>query len=352
MDYDKEHLKRIKIYEKKIKAIYEQFAGKAALMGVSVPNFNPDKPFFFKDYPQLKQRIDNLVNWLYESVYGVIVNGVESEWTLANNKNNELCNVIFADNINKLPKLLERRYFKNNHSARDAFLKMRRNGYTLSDRVWKYTNQYKEEIEMGLDLGLRKGTSAAELSREMRTYLKNPQKLFRRVRDQHGNLHLSKRAKAYHPGRGVYRSSYKNALRLTGDTINNAYRTSDYERIKDLDFVVGVKIELSNNHTLNGQPFTDICDDLQGEYPKDFVFKGWHVKCRCKRKTILKTPEELESDNELILEGKEPIQKSKNTISDTPKQYKSWLKDNNDKIKTAKTLPYFLLDNKKYTKLN
>ena len=58
------------------------------------------------------------------------------------------------------------------------------------------------------------------LSRDVRRYLRNPDKLFRRVRDKHGNLRLSKAAKAYHPGRGVYRSSYRNALRLTA-TENN-----------------------------------------------------------------------------------------------------------------------------------
>ena len=44
--------------------------------------------------------------------------------------------------------------------------------------------------------------------------------------------------------------------------------TADYERWQQLDFVVGIEIKLSNNHTLNGMPFTDICDKLKGRYPK------------------------------------------------------------------------------------
>ena len=102
------------------------------------------------------------------------------------------------------------------------------NGLNLSDRIWNYTNSFKEEIEMGLDIGLGEGKSASELSSELKRYLNNPDELFRRVRDKHGNLHLSSRAKAYHPGRGVYRSSYKNAMRLAGTETNMAYRITSY----------------------------------------------------------------------------------------------------------------------------
>lgn len=137
----------------------------------------------------------------------------------------------------------------------------------LSDRVWRYTEQFKSEIELGIDIGLRDGLSADELSRDLRQYLQHPDKLLRRVRDEHGNLVLSKAAKAFHPGQGVYRSSYKNARRLAATETNMAYRTADYVRWQQLDFVVGIEIHLSNNHTLNGVPFEDICDFLQGRYP-------------------------------------------------------------------------------------
>ena len=109
----------------------------------------------------------------------------------------------------------------------------------LSERVWNLTEQFKEELEMGLDLGLRDGISAVEMSRTLRAYLRNPDALFRRVRDEHGVLHLSERAKAYHPGRGVYRSAYKNARRLTSTEVNITYRTADHLRMQELDFVVG-----------------------------------------------------------------------------------------------------------------
>ena len=147
-----------------------------------------------------------------------------------------------------------------------------------------------------MDVGIRNGLSADDMSQELRQYLKYPDKLFRRVRDEHGELQLSKRAAAFHPGRGVYRSSYKNARRLAATETNIAYMTADYERWQQLDFVVGIEIKLSNNHTLNGMPFTDICDKLKGRYPKDFKFTGWHPHCRCRAVTILKTDDEIAED--------------------------------------------------------
>ncbi len=196
---------------------------------------------------------------------------------------------------------------------------------------------------MGLDIGIRNGRSAEELSRDLRDYLRNPDKLFRRVRDEHGQLQLSKRAAAYHPGRGVYRSSYKNARRLAATETNMAYRAADHARWQQLDFVVGIEIRLSNNH-----PVHDICDDLKGRYPKDFKFTGWHPLCRCHAVSILKTPEELMADNKRILEGEEPVAESVNTVNDVPKKFKEWLSDNKERAKRSFTVPYFITDNKKY----
>ncbi|MDR2382476.1 MAG: hypothetical protein LBD76_01135 [Prevotellaceae bacterium] len=41
----------------------------------------------------------------------------------------------------------------------------------LSDRVWNYTDQFKTEIEMALDLGMRDGVSAVEMARNLKQYL-------------------------------------------------------------------------------------------------------------------------------------------------------------------------------------
>lgn len=174
--------------------------------------------------------------------------------------------------------------------------------------------------------------------------------LFRRVRDEHGALHLSQRAKTYHPGQGVYRSSYKNARRLTATETNIAYRTADHLHRQDLDFVVGIKIQLSNNHTLNGEPFVDICDHLQGNYPKDFKFVGWHPHCRCFATNIFKTEEERREDLRRMLKGQDsiPANKSKNYVADVPDAFKAWCRLNAGRVERAKSLPYFIKDNRGY----
>ena len=260
-------------------------------------------------------------------------------------------NKIVGASVGKPSQEQYRRYFSNREDAREAFLARKQQGLSFSDRVWRYSDLYKHEIELGIDVGLRAGTSADELSRELRSYLKFPDKLFRRVRDERGALVLSKAAKAFHPGQGVYRSSYMNASRLAATETNIAYRTADYERIKDLDFVVGIEVHLSSNHTCKGGEgvFRDICDELQGKNPKDFKFMGWHPHCRCYTTTILKTPAEIAADDERILRGEEPVDgESMNRVDDVPDAFKQWLGDNQERAATSYSVPYFLKDNMQY----
>lgn len=341
--YDSQHWRNQAAYERQVDAIYRAAAKEAAALGVSIKDFNPDRLFSFSDYPNTRKKIEKLLNDLQSGVTAVIVNGIRSEWTLANNKNDELARQVFGESIGELTKEQERRYFSTNGAARDAFIKRKTDGLGLSDRVWKYTNQFKEEIELGLDLGIRSGRSADEMSRDLRNYLQHPDKLFRRVRNKHGQLVLSQRARAYHPGRGVYRSSYKNARRLAATETNIAYRTADYERWQQFDFVVGIEIKLSNNH-----PEPDICDDLKGRYPKDFKFTGWHPHCRCHVETVLKTPDELIADNRRIMEGGKPTETSVNTVADVPQAFTDWVEANRERMTAAKSLPYFIRDNSKY----
>lgn len=350
-DYDKTHLRNMAAIGTRIDRIFKKAAEEAAKIGVSMKATLPeDRIFSFDDYPQTKKQIDRLMTALQESMETTIVNGVRSEWTLSNNKNNALASRIFGDNLGKLSKEQYKRYYSTNGNALDAFIKRKENGLTLSDRVWKYTDAFKKEIEFGLDLGIRSGENASSLARSLQEYLQYPDKLFRRVRDKHGILRLSKAAKAFHPGRGVYRSSHKNARRLAATETNIAYRTSDHLRWQQMDFVVGIEIKLSNNHTLNGMPLTDICDTLKGRYPKDFKFVGWHPHCRCHVVTVLKTEEEMMRDTQRILNGEQPLKGSVNTIKSVPSAFKDWVYKNEERFKSAKSLPYFVRDNKKRVK--
>lgn len=336
------HRKNIKTAENLITRLYNTFVRKFALLSQLITINLDEKPFKFANFPSILRISNRYFDDFRKNMQVSIINGINASWSLSNNKNNELARAVFGDKIGKLSQQQYRRYFSTNLAARDAFINRTLQGMTLSDRVWKYTNQFKTEIELALDLGIRNGLGAAEMTRDLTMYLNNPNELFRRVRDEHGDLVLSKAAKEYHPGQGVYRSSFKNAKRLAATETNIAYRMADNARWQQMDFVVGVQVNLSNNHTLNGKPFTDICDELQGKYPKDFVFNGWHPNCRCFATPILKSEEEF---------FKGTNSHSSNEVDDVPNNFKNWVEENAEKLSRATTLPYFVEDNEKYITL-
>lgn len=347
--WQKQHLKNIARYEKEVTEIYNTAIAEAVRIG-QMATFDPSKPFTFADYPLTSKLITKLLKKISKNVEGTITSGIDTEWQLSDAQAEELAATLFGDLSTQLMELRKRSYQQRRENAREAFKTRKEAGLSLSDRVWRYTNQFKEEIEMALDLGLREGKSADVLSRDVRKYLNNPDMLFRRVRDEHGVLHLSQRAKAYHPGQGVYRSSYKNARRLTATETNIAYRTANHQHAQLMDYIVGIRINLSNNHTLNGEPFVDICDYLKGDYPKDFKFTGWHPLCRCFATNILKTEEERRKDTERILRGEQPIDpsESKNYVADVPDAFKAWCRLNAGRVERAKSVPYFIRDNRAY----
>lgn len=350
--YDKKHLRRLSAYQQQIDNIFNTAAKEAAAIGAAV-DLSGNEAFTFADYPLTHKKIDSLLKSLARNITLVVVNGIKTEWDWANSKNDELVKFALDGKESELLAKLRDKYFSSHAAAKKAFLARRVNGLSLSERVWNYTEGFKEEIEMGLDLGIREGKDAASMAMDLKQYLRHPDTLFRRVRDEYGILHLSKRAKTYHPGRGVYRSSYKNARRLAATETNMAYRTADYERWQDLDFVVGIEISLSNNHTCLGadgkpHPFHDVCDELAGRYPKDFKFTGWHPHCRCRCVPILMTEEELMEGNRRIMRGEELSDESENMVEDVPQKFKDWLKNNQERAKRSTSVPYFVSNNEKY----
>ena len=348
--YERQHIANLAKYGRWIDAIFKQAAVEAASISHVISNFDDSRVFSFNDYPITQGMVQSLLSRLGNSVETAIVNGINAEWTLANNKNNELSRLVFGENVGRLTQEQYRRYFSTNGQALDAFLQRKEQGLNLSERVWRYANDFKNDIELGLDVGIRNGLDAPAISRELQQFLQHPDMLFRRVRDEHGDLVLSQRAADYHPGQGVYRSSYKNARRLAVTETNMAYRSADYERWQQLDFVVGIEIKLSNNHTVHDSkgnliPLYDICDELKGRYPKDFKFTGWHPHCRCHVETILKTEEELMEENRAILAGEEPSYASANRVDEVPDNFKQWVVNNQLRLSNARSVPYFMAQN-------
>jgi hypothetical protein len=347
-EYENEHNRKTEEYVRFLDNIYWA-AVNELLRHVMRHNINLDKPFQFSDYPQAKVAAEKIISELHAKMKSVITAGSRDQWLYACKKNNDFIKHVF--DISKLPENVLRRYQGNNLTELNEFQNRSVNKLNLSERIWNNTQQAYTQIELAVDIALSEGNSAQELSRNVRKYLIDPEKLFRRVSDKYGNLKLSKAAAEYHPGRGKYRSSYKNAMRLARTEINMAYSQAEQLRIKELDFVVGFEIRLSNNHTLNGEPFKDICDELAGKYPKSFNWGAkWHPQCRCQRYTILMDPEEFNNDtlNELkaAINGTEYKKySSKNTVRDVPDAFKEWIADNLERSQGWKSQPYFIKDN-------
>lgn len=344
--YNIQHLKNIEKYAAEIRKIYISVIKDISNISQNV-SLNKNSEFYFRNYPELNKKVNKLLFEMNKQIYGTTVSGINTEWDLAVEKNNILAQYVFGKDLKDLPVQVRDKYFSNNAAARKAFVYRKENGLGLSDKVWNNTRQFKKELELALEVGIGKGKSAESIARDVRQYLNDPDKLFRRVREKDtGELRLSKATQAYSPGRGRYRSSYKNALRLTRNETNFSYERSNYEKRQQQDFIVGIKIRVSNNHNPADDKGGISCLSLQGDYPKDFDFTyKWHVNCKCQSFHILKTREELDVDVERVLNNKEPLKKSVNLVTKQPDNYKNYLSDNKEKWANWKNQPRTFVNN-------
>lgn len=342
--YDKKHKENLAKRAKKVQQLYD--AAVKRIAQAAAPSLfdadNQEKEFHFEDFPALKKEMEALMQDLGASLQTNIEDGDQESWTLSNTKNDTMVDSIIGKK--QLPAKTVKAWKHPHLEALGAFISRKEAGMNLSKRVWNLTQQFKNEMELALELGMGEGKSAAELSRDIRKYLQYPDKLFRRVRDKSGALRLSKTAAAFHPGRGVYRSSYKNALRMTATENNIAYRTADHNRWQALPFVLGIEIHISNNH-----PTEDICDIFDGKrFPKDFKFTGWHPWCRCYAVSVLASQEEMDAYTTALMNGEDVSHwKFSGQVEKMPKEFTKWMKDNQQRIANATSMPYFIKDNYK-----
>ena len=342
--FDNAHYRTTEQYARAVDRLFD-VATKEITQAATRGKIDPEKPFSFDDYPKIKGVMQEVTVQLADRLTTTIETGSKKQWLFACKKNDGFIASIF--NTTKLSKARLNKMQDRNLDALQAFQGRKVEGLNLSERVWQYVGQYREQMETALDAGLGEGRSAQQLARDVKQNLKDPNRLFRRVRDKRGNLVLSKAARAFHPGRGVYRSSVKNAQRLTRSEINMAYRESDWQRWQSLDFVVGYEIVRSNHEPLCD---CDICARLVGRYPKTFKFIGWHPQCMCYAIPIL-MDEETFDDNELgdlkaALRGTTyKHRQAANTVPDVPDGFKEWVKEHIEAQKGWSSTPYFIRDN-------
>lgn len=340
--YDQKNIQNIVETMKLIKKLYEAQVYKIAVRASQI-SFD-GTTWSLSKYPALKALVNQVIAELHPEIYGALVNSLNTAWDLSNRKNDILVDKRLAGR--KPSSKVQAILYDPNLEAFNGFIRRKQAGLNLSQRVWNTLDPLYNELELGLGVGISQGQSAIEMAQSLTKYLNDPDMLFRRVRDAAGELKLSKAAQDYHPGQGVYRSSFKNALRLTATETNIAYRTADQTRWKKLAFVVGYEVHTSSNH-----PAYDICDELAGRYPKDFIFKGWHPRCMCFTTPILMNNEEYSKYEDQILGIEKPGSTSSvNEVEKPPASFFQYVKDNKKRIQGWSTKPYWYVDNEKYVK--
>jgi len=168
--------------------------------------------------------------------------------------------------------------------AYNTWMNYRINGLTLSQRVWKNAEQMQELVKNKILETVFSGRSAKELAEEL---AKNEQviEIPKYVQKMIKNADPDKVAEIianYTKEKMEY-----NAMRVARTEIQRAWRAEYTENAKRLDFVKGIKWNLSHQH-----PKYDICDQIAatdvglgpGVYPPEAVpFNGApaHPNCMC-----------------------------------------------------------------------
>lgn len=294
--------------------------------------FKGTKPFSYKYNKSFGNRLTGIIGEMNREVDSAIKSHMVQGWKTANTKND----VLSAQYLRQFKRATGQHpsFFNANVGAMRSFVDRSVNGLDLSANIWKQGAASMDMLETYMATGIAAGRSSAKLSRDVRGLLKDPDKTFRRVRGKDGVLRPSKAMKAYKPGRGVYKSPYKNAMRMARTETNMAYRAADHLRYKQMDFVIGIQVHLSGSH-----PKDDMCDYLAGKYPKTFKFLGWHPNCYCYQTSILASQKDFIAS----LDGT-PIPRSKHVTGITNRAQR-YIQKNMSKFKNYKRLPYWISNN-------
>ena len=284
-------------YHSKLSYLYTSYTKriiKTIPIGEKAEDYWIDNPLFnFDLFPELRERLNQIFIEYFNDNMLCYKQGISDGVALAYSQDDV--------NLGKYTILQDKAIDTARKAAQTAFYErrvQRQGGLSLSDRVWNYAQMGKSEIETAIANvigdGITKGTSAEELGRAVRQYLNNPDMMYRRYHklivdnaghkrrvvrwyrrhiDENGNVTF-KDEPLEKVGTGTYRSARMNSLRLMRTEINMAYHNANNERWQREPFVIGIRIWLSPEH-----PEYDICDELMGEYPKNFVFSGWHPNC-------------------------------------------------------------------------
>lgn len=358
-------IQRTEAYAEKVRQLFAATVNEILALNKSVPTLDEGVMYSFDgDNMRIQKKVEALLRQLHSVVTTAIRKGITLEWEQANVECDKLVASCFGKKVLSSPEFSA--WNNRNTAAMNAFADRTEDGLNLSGRIWQSVQQLRDEMEIAMTVAIGEGDSAQSISRKVRQYLNDPDLMFRRFRfkkgeDEQGKPIYGRKWKKrikdektgkyrwidydrsdYKTGSGVYKSSAKNAMRVARSETNIAYRRADNERWQQMDFVLGQRIQLSKNH-----PKKDICDKLAGDYPKDFVFDGWHVQCFCFATPILIDEDEMAKVTEAFLKGEKYTPRGRQ-ITEYPANFKKWVRDNKENILASRnrgTEPYFIRNN-------
>jgi hypothetical protein len=356
---EEEERRREQLFRAIEQLIYTAYLQSLSLPAVRRAIEQKKDDFFFENNHTANRQVERVLGVMADRLNGILLNGIRREWEFSK----EVLEARVEAQLDPSTRdrmLRDRLRIDATQSSRirsaDAFVREKqRDGLNLSGRVWNLAGNAQKEIEVILQNAIKEGRRGTEIAKDLRRFLIEPNKLFRRVRNKEtGALELSAAAKAYHPGQGVYRSSYKNALRMARTELKAAQCEAAWQSAQTNPLIVGWEIRLSNNHTTlrDGKPcpFHDMCDELQGVYPKAFRFRGWHPHCRCEMLPIIARPSDRKELYRRIFKGdaKERASWSPRAVEEVPQVFTDWVEKNRARARGWRTLPRFITDNPAY----
>lgn len=353
------------VYNKRLGRLYSDYVKKLTSLGYGEDVLEDDALFNFDNFPQLKARLNDIFNDYYQNSLLCYKSGITDGVALAYNHDEMV--------IGGYSVLTDKAIRVARDTAAATFISNRlktKNGLNLAQIIWNYCQQTKSEFEMAMSNtiadGIKKGSSAEEVGKSIRKYLNDPDMMYRRYH----TIKVQKNGKkkdvvtwrrrriidgkvrfVEEPlekvGMGIYRSARKNALRVARTEINSAYHKARNERWQNEPFVIGQYIHVSPQHNID-----DICNDLEGRYPKDYVWISWHPQCICTSDPITIQGEEKKEFYKRLMAGEDMSNYvSPFAVLTMPEKYNQYIKDNSEAIVKAGMrgkLAWHLQDNTKY----
>ena len=353
------------VYNKRLGRLYSDYVKKLTSLGYGEDVLEDDALFNFDNFPQLKARLNDIFNDYYQNSLLCYKSGITDGVALAYNHDEMV--------IGGYSVLTDKAIRVARDTAAATFIANRlktKNGLNLAQTVWNYCQQTKSEFEMAMSNtiadGIKKGSSAEEIGKSIRRYLNDPDMMYRRYHtikvQKNGKKKdvVTWRRRRIIDGKvrfieeplekvsmGVYRSARKNALRVARTEINSAYHKARNERWQKEPFVIGQYIHVSPQHNID-----DICNDLEGRYPKDYVWISWHPQCICTSDPITIQGEEKKEFYKRLMAGEDMSNYvSPFAVLTMPEKYNQYIKDNSEAIVKAGMkgkLAWHLQDNTKY----